>query len=109
MNRGVIAIAVCTLVIFAGVAGVEAAKGDKTDGSKGFDKHCAACHANGGNMINPAKTLSKKQLNARGIKNANDIVAVMRKPGPGMTTFDKKTVPDTEAKAIADHILKSFK
>jgi cytochrome c6 len=33
----------------------------------------------------------------------------MRKPGPGMTQFDKKTVPDKEANAIAVYILKTFK
>jgi cytochrome c6 len=33
----------------------------------------------------------------------------MRNPGPGMTKFDKKTISDKEARAIADYILKTFK
>jgi cytochrome c6 len=33
----------------------------------------------------------------------------MRKPGEGMTTFDKKTVSDKEATAIADYIIRTFK
>jgi cytochrome c6 len=33
----------------------------------------------------------------------------MRNPGPGMTTFDEKTIPDKQAKEIAEYILKSFK
>jgi len=33
----------------------------------------------------------------------------MRSPGPGMTKFDAKTIPDKEAKAIADYILRTFK
>jgi cytochrome c6 len=33
----------------------------------------------------------------------------MRNPGQGMTTFDEKTIPDKEAKEIADYILKTFK
>jgi len=43
------------------------------------------------------------------VKNAKDIIAKMRKPGPGMTAFDKKTISDKEAKAIADYILKTYK
>ncbi len=30
-------------------------------------------------------------------------------PGPGMTKFDKKTIPNRDAKAIADYIVKTFK
>jgi cytochrome c6 len=33
----------------------------------------------------------------------------MRNPGPGMNKFDEKTIPDKEAKMIADYILKTFK
>jgi cytochrome c6 len=43
------------------------------------------------------------------VKSAKDIIAKMRKPGPGMTAFDKKAVSGKEAKAIAEYILKSFK
>ena len=80
---------------------------DKT-GEAGFKKHCAACHAGGGNIIKADKTLSRKDREKHGIKTAKDIVKTMRKPGEGMTAFDKKTVSDKEAKAIADYILKTF-
>jgi cytochrome c6 len=33
----------------------------------------------------------------------------MRKPGPGMNTFDVKTIPDKDAKEIAEYIMKTFK
>jgi cytochrome c6 len=32
----------------------------------------------------------------------------MRKPGPGMTPFDEKTIPDRTARAIAEYILETF-
>jgi cytochrome c6 len=32
----------------------------------------------------------------------------MRNPGPGMTAFDEKTIPDTDAKEIAEYVLKTF-
>jgi cytochrome c6 len=33
----------------------------------------------------------------------------MRKPGPGMTPFDEKVIPDKTAEAIAEYIAKTFK
>jgi len=78
-------------------------------GETEFKEHCAACHAGGGNIIKADKTLSRKDREAHGIKTAKDIVRVMRKPGEGMTTFDKKTISDKEAMAIAKYIIKTFK
>jgi len=81
----------------------------KMDAKAEFQKHCAACHPDGGNIINKAKSLSKAALAKNGIKNWKDIVAKMRTPGPGMTMFDKKGMSDNEAKAIAEYVLKTFK
>jgi cytochrome c6 len=81
---------------------------DKT-GEAGFNEHCAACHADGGNIIKADKTLSRKDREKHGIKTAKDIVKTMRKPGEGMTAFDKKTVSDKQAKSIADYVIKTFK
>lgn len=87
----------------------ETKKGAKIDGKAKFDQHCASCHPKGGNIVNAQKGLSKKALAANGIKTEKDIVAKMRTPGPGMTKFDAKTVPDAEAKAIAKYVLATFK
>lgn len=84
-------------------------KGEKIDGKKEFEEHCNVCHPNGGNIINPKKPLSGEALKANGIKNAKQIIAKMRNPGPGMTKFDEKTISNNEAKAIAEYILKSFR
>ena len=86
-------------------AGEQAAK---DTGEAAFKKHCAMCHLDGGNIINPKKTLHKKDLEANNIKTEADIITVMRKPGPGMTTFDEKTVPNEEAGEIAKYIFKTF-
>lgn len=98
--------AICSLAT-AGLADTK--KGGKIDGKKEFEEHCAVCHPNGGNVINAAKPLGKAALAAGGIKSSKGIIATMRKPGPGMTVFDKKAISDKEAKAIADYILKTFK
>lgn len=85
-------------------------KGHKEEkGEKLFKTHCASCHADGGNIINPAKPLKKASLEANGVKSWKDIVAKMRKPGPGMNTFSKKDVSDKDAKAIAEYVMKEFK
>lgn len=74
-----------------------------------FKEHCAACHAGGGNTIKADKTLSREDRKKHGIKTAMDIVRLMRKPGEGMTVFDKKTISDKEAQAVAAYIIKTFK
>jgi cytochrome c6 len=81
----------------------------KIDGKKEFAEHCASCHADGGNIVNPAKTLKKIDREANGIKNWQDVVKKMRNPGPGMNRFEKKDVSDREARAIAEYIIKTFK
>jgi cytochrome c6 len=84
-------------------------KGGKINAKAEFEEHCASCHKDGGNIVNPKKTLSKKDREANGVKSTADIVKLMRNPGPGMTKFDEKAVPDKEAKAIANYVIKTFK
>jgi cytochrome c6 len=90
-----------------GTVGV--AKEAKKSGETLFKDNCAPCHPDGGNIVNPKKTLSKKDREANKIKKAADIIKVMRSPGQGMTKFDDKTIPDKEAKEIAEYIIKTFK
>ncbi len=90
-----------------GAAGISNGQGKK--GQALFQQHCAVCHPDGGNIVNPKKTLHAKDREANGVKTASDIVHIMRNPGPGMTKFDVKTIPDTDAKEIAEYELKTFK
>jgi cytochrome c6 len=94
------------VVVICLTAQAQAAEGSQ--GEQAFVKNCAVCHPGGKNIINPAKTLSKKVLSENGIRSAADILRQMRNPGPGMTQFDEKTIPDGTAKAIAEYILKTF-
>jgi cytochrome c6 len=77
-------------------------------GETKFNQQCAVCHPNGDNIINPKKTLHKRDRDANNVKTADDVVKIMRNPGPGMTKFDIKTIPDSEAQAIAHFVLKTF-
>jgi cytochrome c6 len=92
------------IIVACGTATSFAASGEEL-----FKQHCVACHKDGGNIINPKRTLNKKDMAQEGIKNAQGIVKFMRNPGPGMTKFDKSTLPDKDAKAIADYVIKTFK
>jgi cytochrome c6 len=78
-------------------------------GEKLFKQHCAVCHPDGGNTINPKKTLHGKALGASNINSTEDIVKVMRNPGPGMNKFDEATISDEDAKKIAEYVLTAFK
>ena len=65
----------------------------RQQGSQGEARHCEDLRRlpyRGKEYINSAKTLSKKALAANGIRNAADIVANMRNPGPGMTQLTKR-------------------
>ena len=101
------------LLVTVGLAlpatGLNAAEKKESAGAKLYQQHCAACHPDGGNIIKPALTLRKKDMDAHGVKTANDIVGKMRNPGPGMTRFDAKTISDKDAKEIAQYILQAYK
>jgi cytochrome c6 len=99
--------AIGSLALSASAATVQAA--NVKNGEAEFKEHCASCHADGGNIIKPTKTLSTNDREVNGIKTAKDIITLMRKPGEGMTTFDKKTISEKEAKDIAAYTLKTFK
>lgn len=78
-------------------------------GEQLFKQHCAVCHPNGGNTITPAKTLSKKGMAERGtVKSADDVVKVMRNPGPGMNKFDESMISNDDAKKIGDYVMATF-
>ena len=45
---------------------------------------------------------------SHGVKTAADIVGTMRNPRPGMTRYNKQTIPDEDADKIAQYILQTF-
>lgn len=90
-------------------AGSFAQASPKDAGEAKFKEACAMCHPNGGNIINPKKTLHKNDLEANNVKTIPDIINTLRNPGPGMTKYDKAAIPDKLAKEIAEYIVKAFK
>jgi len=88
---------------------VAPASADAKSGEAGFKKYCAACHADGGNIVNPKKTLSRADREKNGVNSAAAIVKLMRNPGPGMTPFPPETIPERDAKEIAGYVLATFR
>lgn len=102
----VLAVIVLSAGVLAGSA--FAAKKGSRSGETLFTTYCKVCHPDGGNIVTPSKTLHKKDREIHNIKTPDDIIKTMRNPGPGMTKFDEKTIPNNDAKAIAEYILKTF-
>jgi len=78
------------------------------NGEQLFIQHCSACHPKGDNIIEPEDSLHKAALEAHKVNSVEAIVGIMRNPGPGMSKFDSDYLPDADAKAIAEYILKTF-
>ena len=114
MRKPLAAAVVLSLFLFTALLAAQ----EPSPGEALFKKHCSVCHPQGGNIINPKKTLSKKDREANGIVTAEDIVRKMRNPGfapthpqewSGMKVFDAKEIPDSDALRIANYILETFK
>ena len=102
-----LALTAAALFLFAGT-GVAKEETKALSGEELFRTHCSACHVNGSNIVNPMRTLHKKDRDANNIKTPQDIINKMRNPGPGMTRFDKTTISDKDAEKIAKYIIKTF-
>ncbi len=81
---------------------------EERSGEALFKELCAMCHAGGGNIINPKKTLSKAHREAHGVNTVEAIVQTIRNPGPGMARYDETTLPDAEARRVAQYVLDTF-
>ena len=98
-----------TLVLSAVCLWMPAAnRAEAATGEDLFKQHCSVCHPNGGNIINPQKSLHRADREANKANTVEVIVAKMRNPGQGMSKFDSNFLPDSDAKAIAGYILKTF-
>ena len=99
MNKGII---LATLALSATMMTSAVFAAAPAGGEAIFKAKCASCHPDGGNIINPKKTL-------KGIKDAKTVTGKIRSGGGGMQVFDDKTVSEADAKQLADYIIKTFK
>ena len=80
-----------------------------SDGAALYRQYCASCHPDGGNVSDPSRTLRRSSLASHHITTADDIVRIMRNPISRMIRFDPASLPDHDARAIAEYILTTFK
>jgi len=104
----IIFLALGAAVYFVVIAASKGNADETLTGETLFKQHCAVCHPDGGNIVNPKKTLHKQDREANNVKTVADIVSKMRNPGPGMIKFDEHTIPNKQAKEIAEYVLKSL-
>lgn len=111
-----VCVACCAILFLVFLA--EAGFSEEKTGEALFSAHCASCHPGGKNILNPKKTLTRKDREANNIMTAADIINKMRNPGPapthpqewaGMKMFDKNKISDDEAQKIAEYIMATFR
>ena len=117
MNKTIAALILSTAVLLP-LPALSATKEAAPDtGAALFKANCSTCHPDGGNIMNPGKTLHKKDREKNGILTADDIIRKMRNPGPspthpqdwaGMKMFDEQKISNDDARRIAEYILKQF-
>lgn len=110
MKKIVSLILVFAVMCFVTVAGVSANEASKESrGEKLFIKHCSKCHPDGSNVVSVAKSLNTKDREANKARTEEDIIKLMRNPGPGMVKFGSNVISEKDAKAIAEYIMTTFK
>jgi cytochrome c6 len=89
-------------------------QGDTAMDSSGailFRDNCYRCHPDGGNIINPSKTLHQNSLAANNLQSENALLQYLINPGPGMPRLIHREngLSEPDAKKIIQHIMKTFK
>jgi cytochrome c6 len=86
------------------------AENERLSGRQLFEKYCVACHRDGGNMVNPKKTLRKKDRDANGIAAQDKLAAYMLNPGPGMPRLvhEDREITKEQALSIAAYIIETY-
>ena len=73
------------------------------DGAKIFSSNCAQCHAGGKNLVNPAKTLKKEDLEKYNKYSKDAIVTQVTNGAGAMPNF--KRLGEDKIKAVAAYVL----
>ena len=69
-----------------------------------FTKHCAGCHAHGGNVVRRGKTLKQKALKRYGYDNVTRISQIITN-GKGVMSSYRDRLSAEEIEAIAQYVL----
>jgi cytochrome c6 len=69
-----------------------------------FDKNCASCHKAGGNLMNPAKDLTKDNLAKNGVATLDAIKAIVSNGKAPMPAF-KASLDEKQIDSVSAYVL----
>ncbi len=69
-----------------------------------FDKNCASCHKGGGNLMNPAKDLTKDNLAKNGAATLDAIKAIVSNGKAPMPAF-KASLDEKQIDSVSAYVL----
>ncbi|ACK66050.1 cytochrome c class I [Rippkaea orientalis PCC 8801] len=91
-------------VFFAVMLTPPALAGDAAAGKTVFTAKCAQCHLGGKNLVNPAKTLSKADLEANGMASLDAIITQVTNGKAAMPAFGKLLTAE-QIENVATYVL----
>ncbi|MEB3149195.1 MAG: c-type cytochrome [Sphaerospermopsis sp.] len=103
--KKIISVLLLGITIFTFAFSSPALAADAAAGAKIFSANCNACHAGGKNAVNPAKTLSKADLEKYGMYSAEAIITQVTNGKNAMPGFGKRIKPD-QIENVAAYVLK---
>ncbi len=84
------------------IAGMQQGAAAPASAGQLFKEQCSACHAGGGNVVNPKMPLKGGTL----LQTFASFLSQIRKPQPPMPTFTPAQISDEQARKLYDYILK---
>lgn len=102
--RKIISVMLLGIALFTFAFSSPAFAADTTSGAKVFNANCAACHAGGKNLVQPAKTLKKDALEQYKMDSAEAIIAQVTNGKGAMPAFKAKLKPE-QIEDVAAYVL----
>ena len=75
------------------------------DGKAVFDRNCSRCHMQGGNMMAPDKTLSKKDLKKHGKYSEEAIYQLLREGVKGTAMMSFEHLGEDKLRAVTSYVM----
>ena len=76
------------------------------DGKAIFDANCSSCHMQGGNMMAPDKTLSKKDLKKHSKYSEEAIYQLLKEGVKGTAMMSFEHLGEDKLRAVTDYVMR---
>ncbi|MDJ0797265.1 MAG: c-type cytochrome [Calothrix sp. MO_167.B12] len=102
--KKIISVLLLGITIFTFAFSSPAFAADAAAGKAIFSANCASCHAGGKNLVNPAKTLKKADLEKYDMFSAEAIITQVTNGKAAMPAFKTRLKPD-QIENVAAYVL----